>query len=397
MDFTKLKNFLDHMAKAFTPGCAVVVCRDGKPVYKYAAGYADLESRMPLNGDEFFNIYSCSKITTVTAAAQLLERGEFLLNDPLYDYVPEFRHMAIKNADGELVEAKNPITIGDLFSMTAGFNYNLNAPSIIEMRNKKGDEFSAVDLMYALAKEPISFEPGTHWQYSLGHDVLGGFISLITGKKFRDYVKENIFDPLEMTQSFYHHTPEIEAKMASQYRFVVNNPTEQKQSIVEAQMHGTRGEGHFEKIGLEVVSSVSVASSEYDSGGGGIVTTVSDYAKLMAALSCSGFASNGERILSPKTVELMKTNRMNETQIKDMTWLQLRGYGYGLGVRTHIDKAKSGSIANLGEFGWGGAAGATAIMDTEEKFGVFFVQHTLAPREEWYQPRLINVAYSCLD
>ena len=397
MDFSKLKNFLDYMAKERTPGCAVVVCRDGKPVYKYEAGYADLESLTPLTGDEFFNIYSCSKIATVTAAAQLLERGKFLLNDPLYDYVPEFRHMMIKNADGELDEAKNPITIGDLFSMSAGFNYNLTAPSIIEMYENKGDDFSAVDLMYALAKEPISFEPGTHWQYSLAHDVLGGFISLITGKKFRDYVKENIFDPLEMTQSFYHHTPEIEAKMASQYRFVANNPTQDKQTIVEAQMYGTKGEGHFEKIGLDVVSSVSVAASEYDSGGGGIVTTVSDYAKLIAALSCSGLAANGERILAPATVELIKTNRMNETQLKDMTWSQLRGYGYGLGVRTHIDKAKSGSIANIGEFGWGGAAGATAIMDTEEKFGVFFVQHTLAPREEWYQPRLRNVVYSCLN
>ncbi len=396
MDFTKLKNFLDYMAKERTPGCAVVVCHDGKPVYKYAAGYADIDGRTPLTGDEFFNIYSCSKITTVTAAAQLLERGEFLLSDPLYDYVPEFRHMVIKNNNGELVEAKNPITIGDLFSMTAGFNYNLNAPSILEMREKKGDAFSAVDMMYAIAKEPISFEPGTHWQYSLCHDVLGGFISLITGKKFRDYVKENIFDPLEMTHTFYHHTPEIEAKMASQYRFVANDPTQQKQSIIEAQIYGTRGAGHFEKIGLEVASA-SVSSAEYDGGGGGIVTTASDYVKLMAALSCSGLAINGERVLAPKTVELMKTNRLNETQLKDITWPQLRGYGYGLGVRTHIDKAKSGSIANLGEFGWGGAAGATAIMDTDEKLGLFLVQHTLSPREEWYQPRLRNVAYSCFD
>ena len=88
---------------------------------------------------------------------------------------------------------------------------------------------------------------------------------------------------------------------------------------------------------------------------------------------------------------------MNETQLNDMSWSQLRGYGYGLGVRTHIDKAKSRSIANLGEFGWGGAAGSTAIMDTEERLGVFFVQHTLAPREEWYQPRLRNVVYACLE
>ena len=396
MDFSKLNNFIDYMAKERTPGCAAVVTLNGKPVHKYAAGFADLETRKPMTGDEFFNIYSCSKITTVTAAAQLLERGEFLLNDPLYDYVPEYRHMMVKNANGELVEAKNPITIGDLFSMSAGFNYNYNAPSIVEIKEKKGSAFSEVDLLYALANEPISFEPGTHWQYSLCHDALGGLISIITGKKFRDYVKENIFDPLGMTESFYHHTPEIEAKMASQYRFVANYPTQQNQDIVEAQAFGTRGAGHFENVGVAVERG-HVPTTEFDSGGAGIVTTVSDYAKLIAALSCSGLAANGERILAPKTVELIKTNRMNETQLKDMTWSQLRGYGYGLGVRTHIDKAKSGSIANIGEFGWGGAAGSTAIMDTEEKFGVFFVQHTLAPREEWYQPRLRNVAYACLE
>ncbi len=396
MDFTKLNNFIDYMAKERTPGCAAVVTLNGKAVHKYAAGFADIDTRAPLTGDEYFNIYSCSKITTVTAAAQLLERGEFLLNDPLYDYVPEFRHMMIKNRDGELVEAKNPITIGDLFSMSAGFNYNFNAPSILAARQAKGDDFSPIDLLYAIAKEPISFEPGTRWQYSLCHDVLGGFISLITGKKFRDYVKENIFDPLEMTQSFYHHTPEIEAKMASQYKFVANDPSQKNLTIVEAQMYGTKGAGHFENVGLPVASA-TVDSAEYDSGGGGIVTTVSDYAKLMAALSCSGLAANGERILAPKTVELIKTNRMNETQLTDMSWSQLRGYGYGLGVRTHIDKAKSGSNANLGEFGWGGAAGSTAIIDTEEKLGVFFVQHTLSPREEWYQPRLRNVVYACLE
>ena len=384
------------MAKERTPGCAVVVTLNGKQAHKYSAGFADLETSTPMTGDEFFNIYSCSKITTVTAAAQLLERGEFLLNDPLYDYVPEYRHMMIKNANGELVEAKNPITIGDLFSMSAGFNYNHDAPSILEMKQKKGAAFSEVDLLYALAKEPISFEPGTHWQYSLCHDVLGGLISLITGKKFRNYVQENIFDPLEMTQTFYHHTPEIEAKMASQYRFVADDCSQQNQDIVEAQMYGTRGEGHFENIGVEMARN-HVPTPEFDSGGAGIVTTVSDYAKLIAALSCLGLAANGKRILAPKTVELIKTNLMNETQLNDMSWSQLRGYGYGLGVRTHIDKAKSRSIANLGEFGWGGAAGSTAIMDTEERLGVFFVQHTLAPREEWYQPRLRNVVYACLE
>ena len=122
-----------------------------------------------------------------------------------------------------------------------------------------------------------------------------------------------------------------------------------------------------------------------------------DYAKLTAALANNGLGLTGERILSAASLNLMKTNRLGEAQLRDFNWKQLSGYGYGLGVRTHIDKAKSGSVSNIGEFGWGGAAGATVIVDTEAKLGVFFVQHTLNPREEWYQPRLRNVVYSCID
>jgi len=109
-----------------------------------------------------------------------------------------------------------------------------------------------------------------------------------------------------------------------------------------------------------------------------------------------GLGLTGERILSHNSVDLMRTNRLSPELLKDFCWNQLSGCGYGLGVRTHIDPAKSGVISNLGEFGWGGAAGATAIVDPKIGLGVFYAQHTLNPREEYYQPRLRNVVYSCL-
>ena len=116
----------------------------------------------------------------------------------------------------------------------------------------------------------------------------------------------------------------------------------------------------------------------------------------MAALAGYGMGLTGERILSPYSVNLMRTNRLSEELLKDFNWKQLAGCGYGLGVRTHINPAKSGIIANPGEFGWGGAAGATAIIDPTIGLGVFYAQHTLSPREEYYQPRLRNAVYSCL-
>ena len=164
--------------------------------------------------------------------------------------------------------------------------------------------------------------------------------------------------------------------------------------IVEAQKYGKANDGTFVNVGKRVSY---VLGEEYDSGGAGITTTVDDYAKLTAALAGGGMGVNGERILSSNTVELMKVDRLTPEQHKDYNWNALAGYGYGMGVRTHIDQAKSGSIASIGEFGWGGAAGASFYADTKNNLGIFYVQHCLNPREEWYQPRLRNIVYSCLD
>lgn len=131
-------------------------------------------------------------------------------------------------------------------------------------------------------------------------------------------------------------------------------------------------------------------------GGAGIITTVSDYEKLLAALANGGLGLNGERILSAYSIELLKTNRLTAELLKDYNWKAKVGCGYGLGVHTHMSPAESGLISNIGEFGWGGAAGASAIVDTKANLAVFYVQHTLNPREEYYQPRLRNVVYSCL-
>ncbi len=391
MDFTNLKNFLDYMALEHSPGNAVEVFVNGKQVFKYASGYSDLESQTPMTGDEMYNIYSCSKITTVTAGLQLLERGEFLLGDPLYEYIPEFKDMYIKTPEGNLVKAQNPITIGDLFTMTAGFSYNFNTEGFKRARELTKGKMDTVETIKCIASDPICFEPGTHWQYSICHDVLAALISVISGQKFRDYVKDNIFAPLNMTESVYHQTEETLARTASQYAFVPVSG--EVTDIVEAQKSGKEKLGTFQK---KDKGNHHILGEEYDSGGAGIITTMSDYEKLLVALANYGTGLTGEQILSGYSVELLKTNRLTPELRKDFNWKQLAGCGYGLGVRTHISPAESGLICNIGEIGWGGAAGASAIIDTQANLAVFYVQHTLNPREEFYQPRLRNVVYSCL-
>lgn len=379
------------MAAEHTPGNAVEVFLDGKQVFKYASGYSDLETQTAMTGDEMFNIYSCSKIATVTAGLQLLERGKFLLGDPLYEYIPEFREMYIKTTEGDLVKAQNPITIGDLFTMTAGFSYNMNAEGFRKARNLTNGKMDTVETIKCIASDPIYFEPGTHWQYGICHDVLAALISVISGQKFRDYVKDNIFEPLNMIDSVYHQTEETLSRTASQYTFVPNSG--EVLDIVEAQKNGSGKRGTFRK---QDKGNSHILGEEYDSGGAGIITTMSDYEKLLVALANFGTGLTGKQILSKCSVELLKTNRLTQELRKDFNWRQLAGCGYGLGVRTHISPTESGLICNLDEFGWGGAAGSSAIIDTKLNLAVFYVQHTLNPREEFYQPRLRNVVYSCL-
>lgn len=393
MNFEKLKNFMDYMAEERTPGNAVEVYLGGKCVFKYASGYAELQSRTPMTGEEYFNFYSCSKLTTVVAGLQLLERGRFLLTDPLYEYIPEFRDMYIRTEEGELVRAVNPITVRDLFTMSAGFTYDMDTPGFRAARELTGGRMDTAQVVRCIARDALAYEPGTRWGYSIGHDVLAGLISVIEGMKFRDYVNEYIFEPLGIRHCVYHQTPEIQEKMAVQYSFVPEGG-DAGYDIVEAQKHGNAVKGAFVDVGKEISH---VLGPEYDSGGAGITGTVSDYVKLMAALANHGLGINGRRILSGGSVALLKADQLNEVQKRDFNWKQLTGYSYGLGVRTLTDKALAGSVGNVGEFGWGGAAGSTALVDTEAGLAVFYAQHTLNPREEYYQPRLRNVVYSCLD
>lgn len=393
MNFDKLKELMEDFVRTNqAPGNTIDVYLGNEEVFKYSCGYSDVENNKLMTGDENFYMYSCSKVTTVTAALQLLERGKFLLNDPLGEYIPEFKEMYIKTENGELVKAKNPIRIKNLFNMTAGLTYNINSDAIKKAREITNGKMDTQTVARCIADDPLIFEPGERFCYSLCHDVLAGLVSIISGNKFRDYVKENIFDPLGMNKSAYHLTPELEKNMAVQYRFVDENDGDF--DAVKAQFSGSSKDGYFTDNGLE---NVFIFGDEYDSGGAGIISTVSDYTKLAQALANNGKGLTGERILSPGTVELMRTNTLDEKQRKTLFGTNHIGYGYGLGVRTLIDKSEAGAPVTSTDFGWGGAAGASVYIDNQTGLAAVYLKHTLNPREEYYQPRIRNVLHSCID
>ncbi len=388
MEFDKLKLFMNELTNWRIPGNTVVVYKDNKEVFRYSSGYSNIEKKIPMNGTKLFNIYSCSKPITVVAAMQLYERGQFLLSDPLYEYIPEFKDMYVRLANGDIVPAKNIITLQNLFTMTAGFTYNTNLPAFETAKKLTGDKCDTLTTIKCLAKEPLAFEPGERWQYSMCHDVLAAVVEVISGKKFREYVAENIFSPLDMNESFYHNES-VRDRMAEQYLWVDDEITD---AVALQAGLGSRDGGKIVNIG----KSVENFGPEYDSGGAGVVTSISDYGKFAAALANGGMGLNGSRIISSTTIDLIRTNHLTQKQLVNFTWEQLRGYGYGLGVRTMVNKAVGGSNGSIGEFGWGGAAGATLLVDPDLKLGVAYAHHMKNPQEHYYQPRLRNVIYACL-
>lgn len=392
MDFTYLKQFMDRVVGTRTPGCAVEVRVKGEKVFTHASGYSDIEKLTPLTGNETVQLYSCTKPATVTAALQLLERGLYTVTDPLYDYIPEFKDMYVKQPDGSVKPAENHIKIRDLFSMGAGFNYDLNSPGIQKARELTDGKMDTATVIKCLAEQPLEYEPGTRYWYSLGHDVLAHFVEVVSGMKFSEYMAKNIFEPLEMKSTTFHPDEKILSRMSALHRFVPDGETD-IQAFEVAQMGNIDRDGSCEKVPL---NNVYKLGPEYESGGAGLVSDMEDYSKFTAMLTNKGLGINGERILCEKTVDLMRTNLLNENQLKNFREsIAMSGYGYGYGVRTMMNPEIVGSLTTS-DFGWSGAAGSIMISDPESELSVFFLQHCLALRQGFFLPRLRNTVYASL-
>ncbi len=393
MDFTNLKKYLDVLVNEVkTPGVDCIVYKEHKELFRYFTGMRDMENGKEITGNELYLIFSMTKMITVTAALQLYEKGKYTMSDPVHKYLPEFENMKIsvdetyrdsgasvttgdnssEKSLGDVAFAKNKITIKDLFTMGAGLDYALDADYILKARENGAK--TTRDYVKAIAETVLHFEPGTHFRYSLCHDVLGALIEVWSGERFGDYVKKNIFDPLGMNNTFF-GIPEDESvlsRMAVRYRF-------NSERLPERMKH----------------ECVYILGDEYESGGAGLTSCTEDYAVFLDALACGGVSKDGKRILSKASIELMSTNHLNEQQYKDFQSLR-KGYGYGLGVRTHADKSQSCSLSPIGEFGWDGAAGAFSMVDTKNKISLTYFQSCHGWNVE-IQTKMRNALYSGME
>ena len=390
MNFANLKGYIDSLVSDPYRHCAdVIVYRDHEMLFRYFTGVKDIERGGEIKGDELCFIYSMTKMITCACALQQLEQGKYSLDDPISKYLPEYAKMKIttdalntenaaKIASGAVVGeninarddgyARTPITVRHLFTMTAGLDYSLCCP---EIQNAiAAGKTTTRELVASFADKTLGFEPGTRFRYSLCHDVLGALVEVWSGMKFSDYMRKNIFEPLGMKNTFF-GLPEDISKMPTLYSKYENQD--------------------FKK---QPLSCAYTLTDDYESGGAGLTSCTEDYALFLDAVACGGVGKTGNRILKEETIKLWRTNQLSGAAAADFDQLR-RGYGYGLGVRVHIDPERSGTLSPVGEFGWDGAAGAFSMVDTKNKISVTYFQSVLgyAPN----QTAIRNALYRDLE
>ncbi len=351
--FENVKKLCDICLEVGLPGYDLAIYKDGECIYRKFDGYSDIENKIPMNGKEKSNIYSCSKPITCTAALQLWEKGLFSLEDKLSDYMPEFAEMTVKTLDG-IKKAEKPILIKHLFEMTAGFSYEVNSPSLQQCYEDTNGICQTREAMKYLAKEPLLFEPGDRWEYGLCHDVLAALIEVLTGQKFEDYVKENIFDKLGMNDSTFMLPDDELSSISEQYRF-------------------TKGENL--NVGKDI--QTYKIGSEYAAGGAGCISTVDDYIKFLEGLRTG-------MLLKPETLALMQTDRLTKSQKR--TYWSRETHGFGLGVRCANENG------DYTDFGWGGAAGGYLAIDMESGISLYFGAHQLSSPAQGIRTEVFDVA-----
>ena len=337
--FEQTKALCNSFLRIGIPGFDLAVWQNGRCVLRHMGGFSDPEKKIPINGTETYYIYSCSKPITCAAALQLWEQGLFSLEDPLSKFLPEFSHMMVATPDG-LRNARQPILIRHLFEMTAGFSYDIHSPHLEDFRTASNGQCPTREAIRALAAEPLLFEPGAQWNYSLCHDVLAALVEVLSGQLFEDYVQAHIFRPLGMNDSTFLPSKADFSRLARHYQY-------------DAETHTY--------IDLGTINQY-ILGSAYASGGAGCVSTVDDYMKFLEALRV------GDTILKKETVALMATGRLNEQQAQ--TFTHGKAHGFGLGVRT----PKAGIST---DFGWGGAAGAYLAVDLTHHISLYYAQHVL--------------------
>lgn len=355
----------EYVKNHWLVGAVTLVVKDGRLIQYKGYGYSDEEAKRPMANNSIFRIMSQTKAIVSIGAMILYEEGKFLLDEPISDFIPEFRHPTViekyNRADTTFttVPAKREITFRDLLTQTSGIGYpDIGNDSMMAIYAKakifSGLGYSGESLlaqMKSLAKLPLAFQPGTQWMYGLNSDLLGCLIEVISGMNLEDYLRKNLFDPLGMKDTYFNLPKEKANRLTAVY-------TEDASRKIIRWSHSFRN----------IDPDYPLMKKNYLSGGAGLSSTAWDYAVFLQMLLNKGIY-NGHRILSPRTVELITQN-----QIGDIWIAQDK---FGLGFQITMDKGAAIGPRSTGTFSWGGYYGTKFWADPEKNLVcLFMIQQT---------------------
>ena len=344
-------------------GANVLIRRHGEEILYTQAGMADIAEGRLIQRDSIFRLYSQSKPVTAAAVMLLVERGLIDLMDGVDKYLPGFRNPHRVDAEGKLHKLPRAPWIMELLGMTAGLCYpdadvaGQYAARVFEEAHeaiRNGGGIPTVEFMNRLGEQPLSFQPGTHWRYSTCADVLGAVVEVASGMRFGDFLRKEIFEPLEMVDTAF---------------FVPEDKMERFVTCYE------RGEdGLTPWLGMNLACGVYDRDPAFESGGAGLVSTLEDYSHFADMMLCKG-VWNGRRILSPKSVEFLTTPQLNDVVRRDY-WDSLNGYSYGKLCRVCVDPGQVAGLAMQGEYGWDGWLGSYYANFPGEGMTILSMQNT---------------------
>lgn len=368
MDIVKLERISDmlrsQVESGAAVGCSAYVLKHGRPIYRANAGMADAARGIKWTDDTIVRLYSMTKPVTSAAAMILLDRGQLDLFDKVSWYIPGFRNQTVLNENGRF-PVQNEVCIKDLLDMTSGLAYpdrNYPAGAVMQdLYDKICEEVAAghpTDTMgYAnrIGQQPLAFQPGEKWMYGTSADVLGAVIEAVSGKRFGDFLRDELFEPLGMVDTDFWVPEEKLGRFAENYE-------ERDGKLVPCL---------WQHLGLTYLCR---KPPEFQSGGAGLCSTMDDYAAFAECLLNEG-EYHGRRILSRNAVRYMTMNQLTEQQLVPLNWEQHVGCGYGNLMHVATDERKAGIATREGEYSWDGWLGCYWANDPKNGYTfMYFVQ-----------------------
>lgn len=353
----------EYVAGGRIPGAAITVIRDGRVVLSDAVGYQDLETGIPMSTESIFRIASQTKAIVSVGIMMLQEQGLLLIGDPVGNYLPEWQDttVAVSNDAGgyDVIPAERPITIRDLLTHTAGIGYGWGpGADAWEEAGIVGWYFAhrqepVRETVRRMASLPMDAQPGSAFVYGYNTDILGALIEVVSGRSLADYLREKIFQPLDMNDTHFYLPEEKRGRLAVVY------------SVDEDGGLARAADGSVMVSQGEYVDGPGISFS----GGAGLLSTVRDYSRFLQMLAGGGRIGEA-RILSPNTVSLMTLNHLDGISFRP-------GEGFGLGFAISLDVGARGVPGHQGEYGWGGAYHTVYFVDPVASLVVAYMTQVL--------------------